>query len=227
MKLLDKYKLLYIITIIMSICAMVYEFLIAETLTAILGNTILRYNTTVGIYVASMGFGALIIDAIFKDKSDEIKMVMTEIGLSFLGFFSALIILIANYYIFNYPLILNIIVYFFVLVIGIMTGFEIPLMFRIYKKYLNKEIGDVFFYDFLGSFIGAILFPLIIIKSANVFDIGAFFAIINIIMALILIKMFNLKDLLKIKLVLYFYMICLFLFILCSTSQYLIEFFYV
>ena len=50
----------YILSLILSGCSLLYELLIAQTLTLIAGNMVIWYSLTVGIYLAAMGVGAII-----------------------------------------------------------------------------------------------------------------------------------------------------------------------
>ena len=53
-------SLIYFLTFILAFCSIVYELLLAQSLTAFLENTVLRYSITIGLYMFSMGYGALI-----------------------------------------------------------------------------------------------------------------------------------------------------------------------
>ena len=52
--------ILYSLTLVLSYCSIVYELLLAQSMAATMGNTFLRYNLTIGFYLASLGLGAMI-----------------------------------------------------------------------------------------------------------------------------------------------------------------------
>lgn len=56
----------------------------AQALSTTMGNTALRYNTTIGLYIAAMGFGALLYKKFIKRDILE-EFVRIELILSLLG----------------------------------------------------------------------------------------------------------------------------------------------
>ena len=46
--------IIYAITFILAFCSIVYELLLGQTLSAFLGNTVLRYSVTIGLYMMSL-----------------------------------------------------------------------------------------------------------------------------------------------------------------------------
>lgn len=51
--------MVYIFTLVLAFCSIVYELLLGQSLSAFMGNTVLRYSVTIGLYLFSMGMGAL------------------------------------------------------------------------------------------------------------------------------------------------------------------------
>ena len=51
--------MIYTITFILAFCSMAYELLLGQSLSAFMGNTVLRYSVTIGLYMLSMGIGSL------------------------------------------------------------------------------------------------------------------------------------------------------------------------
>ena len=43
--------MIYAITFVLAFCSIVYELLLGQTLSAFLGNTVLRYSVTIGLYM--------------------------------------------------------------------------------------------------------------------------------------------------------------------------------
>ena len=50
----------YVLSFILSGCSLLYELLIAQTLSLIAGNMVIWYSLTVGTYLAAMGVGAIL-----------------------------------------------------------------------------------------------------------------------------------------------------------------------
>ena len=52
----------YLITLILSSCSLIYELLIAQSMAMLAANMVVWYSLTVGTYLAAMGIGALLYD---------------------------------------------------------------------------------------------------------------------------------------------------------------------
>lgn len=63
-----KIYLLIFVAGILAFCSMIYEFFFAQCLAMILGSTVERYTTTVGLYLFSMGLGAWLVGFFGKKK---------------------------------------------------------------------------------------------------------------------------------------------------------------
>ena len=48
------------ITLVLAACSLVYELLIAQTLSLLAGNTVIWYSLTVGLYLGAMGLGTAV-----------------------------------------------------------------------------------------------------------------------------------------------------------------------
>ena len=72
----------YVIIFILAYCSIVYELTMAQSLSAFLGDTVLRYSTTIGLYLASMGIGAFLCrGGLFRNPA--YSLVKIEIMLCF------------------------------------------------------------------------------------------------------------------------------------------------
>ena len=76
----------YILSLILSACSLLYELLIAQTLTLIAGNMVVWYSLTVGTYLAAMGVGAILYGS--PDRSRgwrplfRVEIMLSQIGAS-------------------------------------------------------------------------------------------------------------------------------------------------
>lgn len=82
---------------------------------------------------------------------------------------------------------LSVYLHFWIFVVGVLTGCEIPLLieigFRVCKKSLVTEILGV---DYLFMFIGSIVFPFLIYEKLGLIAGGAFIASLNLVSIFIL-----------------------------------------
>jgi len=146
-------KNVYFITCILAFCSIVYELVLAQTLSAFLENTVLRYSMTIGLYMFSMGFGAIMAEGKIL-KNACLALLWVEILLTVIGGFSVVSLYLvdmlgASRFIFS------LVAHSLIIVIGILTGFEIPLLIEINgRESPNKVIGV----DYAGAFLGTVIF---------------------------------------------------------------------
>lgn len=195
--------LIYLVTVITACCSILYELLLAQTLSTTMGNTALRYNTTIGLYIAAMGFGALLYKKFVKKDVLE-EFVKYELILSFIGGSAPILALVFDYA-FNHiakstgvsffsnwiQMPLFTINHLLIVVIGFLSGLELPLLIDMGKKFDKRKGSFVLAYDYFGTLIGAILFPIMILPQLHIFTIGYVVSSMNILVALFV--MFKLK----------------------------------
>jgi spermidine synthase len=77
-----------------------------------------------------------------------------------------------------------------IVIIGLLSGLELPLLIDMGKTFDKKKGNHVLAYDYLGTLIGAILFPILIVPSLHIFTIGYIVSALNVIVGLtVMIKM--------------------------------------
>lgn len=197
---------LYLITGIVACCSILYELLLAQSLATTMGNTALRYNITIGLYIAAMGVGALLYKKIIKRDIFE-EFIKVELLLSLVGGISPVAVLIFDYVFYKiasvtemsffswwlqWPLfMLN---HFLIILIGFLSGLELPLLIEIGKKIGSKNGGSVLGFDYLGTLVGAIFFPIVILPALHIFTIGYVVSALNLFVALFAIIKFKIKK---------------------------------
>ena len=70
---------LYLFTFIVASCSILYELLLGQALSAFMGDTVLRFSVTIGLYLFSMGIGALLAGERLRSHA-----VLSLLGLEFL-----------------------------------------------------------------------------------------------------------------------------------------------
>ncbi len=185
----------FAITFIVSFCSIVYELLLAQTLSTVLGNTVLRYCLTIGFYLAAKGAGAMLCSTRRRDSARTLFRV--EMVLIMVGGLSVILInlfdVIQKYIYSQSPVFQQTVfldgciaeIIFFVLshsviiAIGILSGFEIPLLIDIAKKEKSGTTNMILGVDYFGSLAGAILFPLVLLPTLGLFSTSFATAILN------------------------------------------------
>ena len=118
--------MIYVFTFLLGFCSIVYELLLGQSLSAFLGNTVLRYSVTIGLYMLSMGIGALLAEGRWV-KHAVITLLRVEILLTVTGGFSVIFLLLMASV--GMPdLLFSAMAHSLIVIIGVLTGFEIPLL---------------------------------------------------------------------------------------------------
>jgi len=142
---------------ILSACAIVYELLISTISSYLLGSSVLHFSLTIGLFLSFLGVGAFLSRYVHEDLLK--RFIQLELWLGFIGGSAALFLQVG--YALGYPfyLLLVLLTGF----IGILAGMEIPLITRILKDatQLRVVIAEVLAFDYLGSLIASIAFPIL------------------------------------------------------------------
>lgn len=194
---------LFIITIIVAFCSIIYELLYAELLTVLYGGSVARYSIVIGLYLLSLGAGSFC----FKYIGNKYfkTLVFVELFLAFFSFSSLFfMIYVAGFF----PEIGIYINHIPVLVVGFLSGLEIPLLASSFPK-SKSSFSDVLGFDYVGSLLGTILYALFLYPVFGLIKTMIFVAFLNFIVAFF-IELYYKKSVLFFKL---FLLILLFVFI--------------
>lgn len=201
-----KSQLVKLLTIIFAFCSIMYELLLAQSLSSTMGNTILRYNMTIGLYVAAMGFGAIVyskLDHVFKDA----VFIKVESMLAIFGLLAPFLVLIFDSVMFKssqrfgihfYSGIIQWPIFFFnhalIIIIGFLSGYELPMLMDLFKKFSTKSSMQILAVDYVGTLLGALCFSLLILPYFSLFKIGCVIAMTNIFFTMFYIRFFTWKK---------------------------------
>ena len=93
--------------------------------------------------------------------------------------------------------------------IGFLSGIELPLLMDIFNNNNNSYSGLILALDFFGTFLGTILFPLILIPYFNFIQIPAIIGCLNLSSLFIIIfKSNNIKFKIKFIIILLILITC-------------------
>ncbi|MBW2184789.1 MAG: hypothetical protein JRF49_13135 [Deltaproteobacteria bacterium] len=168
---------LYISMFVMGACGIAYEFTLSKIASDLLGNSIRQWAIIIGVMMFFMGVGADV-QKYVSDRNLFDKFIVAEIFLGLFGGFGPIIML----FVFgSFPSHYILVQYFFVIMIGLLIGFEIPLLTRINQTYtseLKLNLGGVLKMDYIGSLCGAFLWifwlPKFFIMTETAFVLGTF-----------------------------------------------------
>lgn len=225
-----------LITFLLATASVLYELVLAQTLSTVMGNTTYRYNLTIGLYIASMGVGAYLVDK-FSSLHQTEYFLKVEFSLSVLGVLAPWLVIVNDYFLqqmsnmnlFNYydtlpQLYSGIFNNGLIVLIGVLSGIELPLLMRIGKDENVESSMTVLSLDYVGTMCGAALFPLLLFPNFNLFNIGYMVALINILVAVFL--SFKFKERLGLKTFGLFLVLLVLFFLFGDFNEKLVELFY-
>jgi len=173
------YPALLVSVLIIAGCGILYELLLSSISSYFLGNSILQFSLTIGLFMFFMGVGSYLSKYIRTSLFDS--FIIIEIILGVLGGISATTLYLTYaytqyYYLYNF---------FFIAVLGILIGLEIPIVARIINKYTSfkETIAKVFSFDYMGALAASLLFPLVLLPWLGIIKTALFIGIINLLIA--------------------------------------------
>jgi len=161
---------------IAGLCSIIYELLIGTTSTYFLGDSVKHFSITVGIYMAAMGLGSYL--SRFVKRNLIANFVLVEIILAFCGGMSVPVL----YLLFSWDAAYMIGMILCIFIVGVLTGFEIPLLSRILSDELDlrENLSDVLSLDYIGALIATLCFPFLILPFVGLFKTSLIFGLINL-----------------------------------------------
>ncbi len=167
---------------IAGLCSLVYELLISTTASYFLGDSVRQFSITIGLYLASMGLGSYISRLV---KTDLLRaFIAVEVMLGVVGGLAvpALYLTYATAPVF-WPIVVG-----FIVVIGALTGLEIPLLTRLMEKreeQLDVNIANVLSFDYLGALLATLAFPFVLLPVLGTFRASLVLGLLNLVIGVL------------------------------------------
>lgn len=162
---------------------MVVEYVLSTVSSNLNGTQIESFSLTIAIMLGMMGIGGYC-QKFVPDENLIEKFVYLEIGLAVISAFAP----IAVYAAFTFtPEHFQLVYYVFAMSIGFMVGFEIPFLTRAnatYTKKLSDNLSIIFAADYIGAFIGALVWVYLLLPHLHLIQIGFVLASLNFIVAM-------------------------------------------
>lgn len=174
--------------LIISICALTYELIIATLSSYLLGNSVAQFSFTIGFFLFAMGVGSLLSRRI---KAHELRwFIVIELLIALFGGTSAVVLyaVFASEDVYYYAAMIGI-----SMAVGICIGLEIPLLTRIVadRSSLSDALADVLSIDYLGALIGSLAFPVLLLPLLGVTQTGFLTGLLNVAVASLLLWAFR------------------------------------
>lgn len=156
---------------LLGFCGVVYEFVLAQSLSILFGNSVVQYSLTIGIFIAGMGLGSHLAERFLNPR---LAIWRSQAALSLfapsasLGFWWLAVA--------GHSEVARAMAYTSILAIGFLTGFELPLLLKLRNTFAS---GTVLAADYLGMLSACLLFPLFLLPELGVFKTLFLTALIN------------------------------------------------
>ncbi len=188
---------------LLAFCSLSYEFMAAQIMASVMGNTVLLYSLTMGVYIFALGMGSLVPIADISQNTLFHRLLWIELTLCLLGGLAPFWILFADGWMAQLIPDAGIqtsctLVFCFLLIttIGVLSGMELPLLLRLDEiRYQGREFMRLLALDYIASFAGALAFPLWIFPSWGLVQAAAFFGLLNVAATLFLIPRAEIRSL--------------------------------
>lgn len=176
-------RLVFFLTIfIAGLCSIVYELLISTTSGYFMGDSIKQFSLVIGVYMAAMGVGSYLSQFINDNLAEN--FVKIEILLGLTGGVSVPLLY------FTFTRVTGTEYQFIMLgltaVIGVLTGFEVPILVRILKEQftLKSNLAYVLSLDYVGALLASLLFPFLLLPFVGTFKTSLIFGFVNVALGL-------------------------------------------
>jgi spermidine synthase len=172
---MNRTPILFLNVLIIAACGLIYELLAGTVASYVLGDSVTQFSLIIGLYLSALGVGAWL--SRFIDRELAAKFVDIELAVALAGGLSAPLLFFGFARLEWFQLFL----YLVVLVIGTLVGLELPILMRILKEELDfKElVSRVLSFDYIGSLIAAVLFPLFLVPRIGLVRTSIVFGILN------------------------------------------------
>jgi spermidine synthase len=145
----------------LALVGVVYELGFAQILSATLGNTYLRYTTTIGLFTLTLGTASLLYDR-YKFSLSHLQVALFAVG--FAGPFFIMGVDPARYDD-SWNWLCQGLSYVPILLVGFISGFELPLLM---DQDNEKAKSFTLAFDYFGMFAGTLIFPLFLLPTWGV-----------------------------------------------------------
>lgn len=170
-----------------GLCSIVYELLIATTVSYFLGDSVTYFSVTIGLYMAAMGAGSYCSKFINKDLIS--RFVKVEIALALVGGLSIPLLYLSytleTVFIPTYVTL--------TLLIGFFVGLEIPFLTRLMESFQNLKanIANILSFDYVGALIATLAFPFFLLPTLGNYLSSLVLGLINLSIVFVLFRYFK------------------------------------
>jgi spermidine synthase len=165
-------------TFVVAVAGLIYELIAATISSYLIGDSIRQFSFVIGVFLSAMGLGAYL----SRFVGDALGgFVRAQIALGVFGGASGPVLFFAYAWSGSVGLPL----YGLLIIIGVLSGMEIPLITRVLKQIGAAEFRfeNVLTADYIGALAASLAFPLLIIPNLSLIAASLAFGVLNLLVA--------------------------------------------
>lgn len=147
------------LTALLGFCGIIFEFLFAQSLAILFGQTAVQYSVAIGLFLAGMGLGSQTLGQLSLPR---LSLWRLQVILALLVPASLLSVWILS--VTGHSFWARTLGYLSCFSVGALTGAEIPLLLR-----LHSRVAAILASDYAGMLIACGVFPLFLLPSFGIF----------------------------------------------------------
>jgi spermidine synthase len=178
-------------------CGLVSEYALGAVSSYILGNSIEQMCMTIAVMMLMMAAGSYI-QIVFK-KNLVTTFIHIELAIALIGGYAPLAMYGAFGFLEHHFILVQ---YVFICSMGLLIGLEIPVVLRInqeYSKSLGINVANVYGPDYIGAFVGAVIWVYYLLRNFPITEISFLMAGVNLFVAVLTFAYFFHLGLVKKK----------------------------
>jgi spermidine synthase len=171
---------LFAAAILVAVGGLIYELIIGTVSSYLLGNSVLHFSITIGLFLCGMGIGSFLSN--YLKQEAHALFITNELILGVVGG-NAVVILFTLFSFAESWFYLGFIC--LVMGIGVLIGLEIPLLLRMLQgfKHTHQVVTRVLSLDYVGSLLASIIFPLLLLPYLGLLRTSLLIGLVNISLA--------------------------------------------
>jgi spermidine synthase len=174
---------------VVAACGLVYELCAGALASYLLGDSVLQFSTVIGTYLFAMGLGSWASRHVREPLAT--MFVRVELIVGVVGGLMPAALFAAHATLPAASLVsFRVLLYGLVTIVGIGVGLEIPIVLRLLDRHLKGRdtlstlVSQVLTFDYLGSLVVSVAFPLLLVPHLGIVRSGVFFGLLNTLVAL-------------------------------------------
>lgn len=169
---------LLVATFLVAVAGLIYELIAATLSSYLLGDSVRQFSYVIGVFLSSMGLGAWLSRYVGRAMSG---FVWAQILLGIAGGFMAPVV----FFTFAWMESVTLPLYGLLILVGLLSGMEIPLIARVLKEIGAPEFRfeNVLSVDYIGALAASLAFPLLIIPHLGLMPASLTFGALNLVVA--------------------------------------------